>query len=96
MPELSMSTTPSPAYFPSLTSNMPEPESQTPGVWDWMEDDTWPANPLQARRPLGGSEGVPETQPDTDDLLNIAMTVIAGIGLTVALTTALRIIFKRD
>lgn len=91
-----MSATQPPAYFPSLTSHMPEPESQNPGVWDWMDNETWPANPLQAKRPLGGSEGVPETQPDTDDLLNIAMTVIAGIGLTVALTTALRIIFKRD
>ena len=95
MSELSMSATQPPAYFPPI--NAPEPESsQNLGVWDWMDNETWPAGPLQAKRPLGGSEGVPETQPDTDDLLNIAMTVIAGIGLTVAVTTALRIIFRRD
>lgn len=98
MSELSMSATQPPAYFPPI--NASEPESRHPdnlaSVWDWMDNDTWQANPLQAKRPLGGSEGVPETQPGTDDLLNIAMTVIAGIGLTVALTTALRIIFKRD
>ena len=92
MPELSMSVTPPPAYFPPVNLNVPEPESRYPGIWEWVEAEA----PLQAKRPLGGSEGVPETQPDTDDLLNIAMTVIAGIGLTVAVTTALRIIFKRD
>ncbi|WP_155847566.1 hypothetical protein [Asticcacaulis benevestitus] len=91
MPELSLPVSPSAAYVPPVNINMPESESRYPGIWEWMPAEA----PLQAKRPLGGSEGVPETQPDSDDLLNIAMTVIAGIGLTVALTTALRIIFRR-
>lgn len=67
-----------------------------PGVWDWTPRGVHqPAAPLQAKRPLGGSEGVPETQPDTEDLFNIALTVIAGIGITVALTTLVRAILPK-
>jgi len=74
-----------------------EPESEQPSVWDWTprQDIKWQAAearnaPLEAKRPLGGSEGIPETQPDTDDLLNVALTVIVGIGLAVVVSSLVR------
>ncbi|ESQ84884.1 hypothetical protein AEAC466_07450 [Asticcacaulis sp. AC466] len=99
MPELSLPTATRPLSRPPFPPNALEPESQYPGVWDWTPRDA-PAMgtvnlPLQAKRPLGGSEGVPDTQPDTDDLLNIALTVIAGIGITVAITSLVRSILPR-
>ena len=86
-------------FRPPFHPNAPEPESLYPGVWDWTPraDAVWQAAearnaPLKARRPLGGSEGIPDTQPDTNDLLNITLTVIAGLSLGVVITTALRVI----
>jgi len=95
--------TPHPPFRPPFRPNALEPESEHPGVWDWTprENAIWQAAqernaPLQAKRPLGGSEGVPETQPDTDDLLNVALTVITGLSLVVVVTGLLRLILPKD
>ncbi|MDV6332297.1 hypothetical protein [Asticcacaulis sp. 201] len=95
MPELSLPTATRTVSRPPFHPNALEPESHYPGVWDWTPRDAPAILPLQAKRPLGGSEGVPDTQPDTDDLLNIALTVIAGIGITVAITSLVRSILPR-
>ncbi|MCR6659487.1 MAG: hypothetical protein NVV72_09100 [Asticcacaulis sp.] len=90
-------------FQPPFHPNVLEPESEYPGIWDWTPraDAVWQAAearnaPLKARRPLGGSEGIPETQPDTNDLLNVALTVIAGLSLGVVVTTILRVILPRN
>lgn len=80
-------------FPPPLHPDAPEPESEYPGVWDWTPRNE---TPFRARRPSGGREGVPETPPDTNDLLNVALTVIAGLSLGVAVTTILRVILPRD
>ncbi len=90
-------------FQPPFHPNALEPESDHPGIWDWTprESAIWRAAqarnaPLQARRPSGGREDVPETQPDTNDLLNMALTVIAGLSIGVVVTTMLRLILPRD
>jgi hypothetical protein len=80
-------------FRPPLHPNAPEPESEYPGIWDWTPRNE---TPLQVRRPSGGPEGVPETQPHTNDLLNVALTVIAGLSLGIVVTTALRLILPND
>ncbi|MFT4074500.1 MAG: hypothetical protein QM647_03145 [Asticcacaulis sp.] len=89
-----------PPFTPSLY--MPEVKSDAPGIWDWspqqeaiLEAAAERNAPLQAKRPLGGSEGIPDTQPDTDDLLNTALAVITGIGLVVIISSLVRRITER-
>ncbi len=94
-----------PARHTPLTKQAPfhpnilEPDSEYPGVWDWTprENAVWhPPAPLHAKRPSRGPEGVPEIQPETNDLLNMALTVIAGLSLGVVVTTVLRLILPRN
>ena len=90
-------------FRPPLHPNALEPESDHPGVWDWTPraDVIWQAAearnaPLHTRRPSGGPEGVPETQPDKNDLLNVALSVIAGLSIGVVVTTSLRLFLPRN
>lgn len=89
-------------FLPPFHPNALEPESEHPGVWDWTPrgDTIWQAAEarnlqIQAKRHSGGPEGIPETQPGTNDLLDVALTVIAGLSLGVVVTTVLRLILPR-
>lgn len=90
-------------FLPPYHPNAPEPESDHQGVWDWTprQDNVWQTAearnvPLKAKRPLGGSEGIPETRPDTDDILNVALTLIVGISLAVIASGILKRTFGRS
>lgn len=90
--------TPAARHMPFKPSLHIEPED----IWDWtpqqvavMEAAAERNAPLQVKRPLSGSEGIPDTQPNMDDLLNTALAIITGIGLMVIISSLVRRITER-